>query len=424
MPEATLKKMQINTKGSLLGATLLVAGCCIGAGMLGIPVITAPAGLAPSLAFFIIGWLYMVTTALILLEVTLWFPVETSVAGMAEAILGPIGKWIAWALMFFLMYCLMTAYASGSGALLSQAFSITQSQGSILFLCLLGTCLTLGMSASDYLNRFLMIGLIVSYCFLIAIGIPTIHPENLTHSNWSAGFYVAPILVIAFGFHNLIPSLTKYLHRDLKKLRWSIFLGTLLPLLIYSVWEILVLGLIPAAGTAGFQEGRDQGAMATQLLSKASNSQQVILLAQCFAFFSITTSFIGNAVSISDFIGAHWKGPTALTKRTTIAILTLLPPLLFSLLYPHLFLNALSFAGAYGAVTLFGILPILMAWKGRERFQNPSQTSGHTSHTPGQTSVRIFSQTWNRAITPLIFLTVLIVSLTIIGLQLFHDFFR
>ena len=35
--------------------------------------------------------------------------------------------------------------------------------------------------------------------------------------------------------------------------------------------------------------------------------------------------------------------------------------------YPKIFLQALNYAGAFGAVILFGIIPALMVWTGRYR---------------------------------------------------------
>ena len=47
----------------LVGAVLLVAGTCIGAGMLGMPILTGAAGFVPSIAAFVGGWLFMVVSA-------------------------------------------------------------------------------------------------------------------------------------------------------------------------------------------------------------------------------------------------------------------------------------------------------------------------------------------------------------------------
>jgi len=48
-------------------------------------------------------------------------------------------------------------------------------------------------------------------------------------------------------------------------------------------------------------------------------------------------------------------------------LLTTLPPFLLALAFPALFFSALDFAGCYGVLTLFGLLPVAMAWS--ERYQ-------------------------------------------------------
>jgi tyrosine-specific transport protein len=40
-------------------------------------------------------------------------------------------------------------------------------------------------------------------------------------------------------------------------------------------------------------------------------------------------------------------------------------PLGFALLYPHVFLSALGFAGGFGCATLLGVMPIIMVWKAK-----------------------------------------------------------
>ena len=66
------------SQGRVLGATLLVAGCCIGAGMLGLPILTALGGFKPTIILFVLCWLFMAGTGLLLLEVNLWFTEEVS----------------------------------------------------------------------------------------------------------------------------------------------------------------------------------------------------------------------------------------------------------------------------------------------------------------------------------------------------------
>src|SRR4051812_37784287 len=93
-------------KGSIPGGILLIAGCCIGAGMLGLPVLSASAGFKPSVLSFIVCWLFMLSTGLLVLEANLFVGKDTNIVSMAERTLGSTGKWIGWSLFLFLFYSL------------------------------------------------------------------------------------------------------------------------------------------------------------------------------------------------------------------------------------------------------------------------------------------------------------------------------
>ena len=46
-------------------------------------------------------------------------------------------------------------------------------------------------------------------------------------------------------------------------------------------------------------------------------------------------------------------------------LLTLVPPLVLALSFPDLFFSALDFAGTYGVLVLFGLIPVAMVWSER-----------------------------------------------------------
>jgi hypothetical protein len=52
-------------------------------------------------------------------------------------------------------------------------------------------------------------------------------------------------------------------------------------------------------------------------------------------------------------------------SRPARYLFVLLPPLTFALLKPDIFLSALDYAGTYGVMSLFGVLPVVLAWKQR-----------------------------------------------------------
>ncbi|WP_039356104.1 amino acid permease [Candidatus Protochlamydia amoebophila] len=361
-------KTYATQKGSLLGGILLVAGCCIGAGMLGLPVLSAMAGFIPSVAMFMTCWAFMVCTGLLLLEVNLWFGQEISIITMAEKTLGEVGKGVSWFVFLFLFYSLMVAYVAASGSLVSDLveqgfnYSFPQGLGSALFCLLFGVLIYLGIGAVDWFNRFLMSGLILTYVCLMITGIPYIDASLLKHQDWNAATLVLPAVIVSFGFHNLIPSLTTYLNSDRKTLLKAILIGSAIPLVIYLAWEWLILGLVPLGE---FKEALDKGEIATEALKDVVGISWILDVAQGFAFFAIVTSFLSVAISFVDFLADGLNIQKTAGGKMFLAGLVLVPPLICSIVYPRIFLSALNYAGGFGAVILFGILPALMVWKGR-----------------------------------------------------------
>ncbi|MCB1148802.1 MAG: tyrosine transporter [Chlamydiia bacterium] len=376
-----MEAIKSNLTSRAWGGILLVAGCCIGAGMLGLPVVSAMAGFIPTTLLFIVVWGFMCATGLLLLEVNLWFPNEVSIISMAGHTLGRWGQAASWLLFCYLFYSIMVAYVDASGALLAGVADdfgllLPKWVGSVGFTLFFGLLIFVGTGAVDKFNRILMLGLVLSYAGLVVLGIRYVHPDLLLHKNWTSVAGIVPIMIISFGYHNLVPSLTTYLRRDRKALISVIFWGSLLPLVIYLLWVGMVLGIVPAER---FAQSLGGGDLATQSLKEVVGSPSVLLFAENFAFFAIVSSFLSVALSFVDFLADGFGISKTPKGKTKLILMTLLPSFVFAFLYPGIFLTALSYAGAFGTVVLFGILPALMAWKGRTLNRTPILPGGKVS---------------------------------------------
>lgn len=361
------------SKSRIFGAILLVAGCCIGAGMLGLPVLSAPAGFKPSIFTFTLCWLFMLCTGLLVLEVHLGCGKDTNIVSMAQHTLGKTGKWISWLVFLFLFYSIIVAYVTASGSLISDfifqlsGLQISPSHGSILCVLVFGALIFWGTQTVDWFNRVLMIGLFVTYGLLVITGASYIDSSLLERTNWSQATLVIPAAILSFGFHNLVPSISSYLNGNVRALKWTFIIGSLIPLVIYLIWEWLILGIVPIAE---FEKALDHGEMATQALKTVVGFSWITDVAQIFAFFAIVTSLLGVALSFVDFLSDGLSIKKSPQGKVLLIALVLLPPLFFALMYPEIFLIALTYAGGFGAVILFGILPALMVWKGRYYSKN------------------------------------------------------
>jgi tyrosine-specific transport protein len=361
------------TPVQIFGAILLIAGSCIGAGMLALPIVTGAAGFGPATVAFLFCWLYMTSTALILLEVNLWLGVEISIITMARRTLGPIGEATAWSTFLFLFYCVLVAYASASGTLVTDFFNglwgweLPIWGGSLVLSLIIGLIVYLGTQAVDKINRFLMVGLIATYVALVALGMPHVNSSLLTHRNWGPTLFAIPVIIVSFGFHNMIPSITTYLRRRARPLQLTMLIGGFIPLLVYLLWELIILGIVPMSAE-GFGGAASSDRLGTEALRDAVGESWVVIIAQYFALFAILTSFLAQALSLRDFLGDGFK--LSLRRpgnRILMVLLAMVPPFLFGVYDPNAFINALQIAGGIGAMILFGILPCLMVWSKRYR---------------------------------------------------------
>lgn len=349
-----------------LGASLLIAGCCIGAGMLGIPVVTAEAGFYPSLLFFILAWGFMTAAGLLLAKLVLSFnKPDIHLLSMAEATLGRSGKLAAWILFAFLFYAIMTAYVIAAGVLISGFTGLNFYLSALGLVAGMFVAIARGVRLIDSLNRYLLFGMVACYVLLVTFGLPSVSLDRLDRADFSAGWAALPILVICFGFHNLIPSLATYLKQDFRLLKKAIITGSLISLTIYLMWEFVILGLVPEHSVAEWVEAEQKGELVTQVLADTVGSKTVVGLAQGFAFLAIATSFLPVAFSFLDFLKDGLQNIKQKASDKTLALAVLVPPLVLSLSDPHLFLEALDFAGGICTVGIFGILPAIMAAKRR-----------------------------------------------------------
>lgn len=365
--------------GRVFGGILLVSGCCIGSGMLALPISTGVAGYVPSIFVLLVTWLFMLSTGLMILELNIKYGKDVNLATMAERTLGFPGKLISWGTFLFLFYCVMVAYSVGSGALFVSSLEMISGEtipawtGSFFFVLLFGTCVYLGTGIVDHFNRVLMIGLVTSYCFLITAGISEVDASLLVNSNWKASPFVIPVAIVGFGFHQLVPTLTAYFEGDSQKMKKVIVGGCTVPLMVYIFWETLVLGIVPFDGEGGIHQALMKGETATQALVGFLQNPWLIVAAQSFAFFALVTSFLGVSLSFVDFLADGLKVEKTGEGKVFLCSLVMLPPFVISLTYPGIFLTALDYAGGFGAALLFGVLPPLMVWSARYRGDGESK---------------------------------------------------
>lgn len=354
----------------LFGGILLISGTTIGAAMLALPISTGMIGFFPAVLTFLVCWLLMLWAAFLFLEVNLCLPGQINLITMAEATLGKIGSTISWVGYIALLYSLIAAYMTGSGPLLIDlfekvlGFTLPTWFTPFPILILFAPCVYFGVKFVDYVNRYLMIGLVLSYVVMVSLLLNHLDFNLLLHVDLKHLFFVFPVVFVSFGYHIIIPSLTTYLDRDVKKIKQCILIGSFLPIIIYLLWELLILGTIPVYGHNGIATMIKNNTAPSQVLSVILESSFIAVAIRIFSLFAIITSFIGVSQSTVDFLKDGLKTGNNFFSRVGVIILTFVPPLLFVILFQKGFVTVLEYAGVIIAV-IIGIMPIAMVWSAR-----------------------------------------------------------
>lgn len=354
---------------SLLGAVILVAGTTVGAGILALPAVTQPVGFVPSSAALVWAWIYMATTGLLIAEVALGDmassgKVATSLQSMASKTIGEAGAALSSLSFIIVHFGLLVAYLSRGGELLAAILPAGLASGvppPVLFAAAFGGLIFVskGTDALERANNLFAVVVLLSFTLLVGLALPAADPHRLESvADWSKTGTIIPTLLLSLVYHNVVPTVCAQLEGDRQKVTTAIVLGSFLPLLMFLVWNGVILAAVPpgAGGADPLDTLRSAGGSAL--------ANGVI----AFSLSAIITSFIGFVVALTDFF-ADALGPSSGESKGLEKVrdfgLTLGPPLAVACYDPSLFFQAIDKAGAFGVSMLFGLLPAWMAWAKR-----------------------------------------------------------
>ncbi|KAG6669879.1 tyrosine-specific transport protein-like isoform X1 [Carya illinoinensis] len=408
----------IARKGSIAGAVALIIGTTIGSGILALPQKASPAGLVPSSISMIICWAFLLIEALVLVEVNVALRRKKkkkeegkeleviSFRTMAQETLGDWGGTLATVTYVFLGYTSIIAYSSKSGEILFHLINFPASFSGFFFTVIFTMLISIGGTrVTDQVNQWLttsMIGLLLAIEVLAVIYGGWSKLEG--SGNWGKVPATIPVIIFSLVYHDLAPVLCAYLGGDLTRIRTSILLGSLFPLLALLVWDAVALGLSAPA---------DKVVDPVELLMRVKWSG-VSLLVQAFSLLAVGTSLIGTLLGFSEFFKEQlnnfsWQ-PSSTPKiqrlndafnlrkwwgRNKISFMAMTmavaPSLFVSTTVPDAFSAATDIAGGYCMTMLYGVLPPAMAWKMLNREAEDTESKALSKARPVLFGVGLFA---------------------------------
>ncbi len=358
--------------------SLLITGNVLGVGVLALPIKTGLSGYGPTMLSIIGIWALMCFTALIIAKrIT---PVEGKlhfdIPSFFTKEIGHFSKWIVIIANLLILYGVITAYLSMVGVMIAHLFPTLLSTKKLIliYFFLLLLFIVFGMRLLQHSSTLVVIAIWLSFAILIVLSVKAFTPSHLTFTNWAVLPFGLPVIVSAFHFHNIVPTVCRQLDFDYPLIRRAIIQGTAIGLVINLIWVTIVLGALPVHGighlTLAYSAAH--GEPATVPLAFELHSRLFVFFNLIFALLAVTASYMANGTGLLGFIRDLTSTYLKTSNRLLIWLLAFAPPLIIALIDPSIFLRAIGFVGGVGEIILFALLPAIILLKG---FKTKQETS-------------------------------------------------
>ena len=366
---------------SLLGGSMIIAGTAIGAGMLANPTAMSGIWFTGSVLLFLFIWGITTLSALMLLEANLHFEKGANFDTITTQLLGRGWNIINGISVAFTLYILTYAYITSGGSITESLFQrfaphlpINHTFAALLFCLALALFVSISTKAVDRISTILIGGMVIAF-FLSTTGLLTSAKSDILLNEVAQGnttylpylLSAIPTCLVSFGYHICVPTLVNYYNKNGKKVMYAVLIGSLLSLLIYISWQIAVQGNLPRAEFAPIIAKGGDVATLLAALNRYIPTQSISIVLDFFAYMAIASSFLGVTLGLFDYIADLFKLGNDLWGRIKTALVTFLPPLLMSLLYPYGFVTAIGYAGLAVSIWMI-IIPALLVRASKKKF--------------------------------------------------------
>jgi amino acid permease len=308
----------------------------------------------------------MIVLNLMLGEVILRTKKNLHIPEIIKLYLGKKGYILSLIAMAVLLYGAMSAYIRGAGDIMNRIIPASSFNWSIVFFAM-GTYFILkGLKFVSQWNIVFVSGMVL---IIITIWLKAIYSQNIDWNQFnlqpttSLKTAFEPYGAILFSYFGVIaiPHIKTILGKKSYQMESVIQLGVLIPILLYSVFISLVIGVV----------GQDITPLAViSLGDKLGN--QVLIITSIFAVIAMMTSFITMGLSMIESYINFGK-----IKRNIAILMTTFPPMALLVFDWAQFNTIIQYAGGIG-VSVISILIILTFWKAKVSGEMPPTYSlGH-----------------------------------------------
>lgn len=361
-----------------IGSIMLVAGTCIGSGMIALPMLLSKIGIVPSVILMMLVWLLMYASSLTMVELSLQSGKGLPIGALGRKYSGKIAELIGTTSFKILSFALVAVYIhAGSSVIQKMLQFYTGISYDFNIVCGIYTLLSflifvLPMRYIDHVNRLIFVGLLGVIAVLIIglclkaqwFNLPLIAPQS---DDFSAWHLLIPVVFGSFGFQGSCHSFVQYCRLDKNLLNKALLWGSFIPLIVYSIWTASSLAVIYQANPefyADMSAGKVDVGDLVQQLSILAELPSMQLLVWWVSILAILTSLLGVGLGLFDAVKHMLPSNrlATLSQNILASIITVVPAYCIAVMIPHAFISVLSFAGMI-LVVIAILLPVYLFYK-------------------------------------------------------------
>lgn len=350
-------------KNFVLAVATLV-GAIVGLGMFGIPYTASKAGFFVGIGYIVSLGIVMLLLHLIYGEVVERTAGKHRLTGYAEKYLGKKYKSVLGVLIIFTLYTALLAYVIVGGKFLALLFPQIRSSfvWSIAFWLILSVGIWRGMRAIAK-GELLMTGFLVAFILALFVwGARDINVENFSSFNAADFFLPYGVVLFALGGIFAVPEIRELLKIDGCRYRSVIVWGSIIPIALYILFTISVVGI---SGADTSQES---------LAGLAGNLGSVISgVGAIFGLLAIATSFLVLGSNLKHTFEYDWHIPGNISTALTTVV-----PLLIFVAGVQQFIGVISISGGVFGSLLFVF--VLLVY--RKAVARGDKKPGYALHLP------------------------------------------
>lgn len=341
-------------KSSLYSHLLAIgslAGTVIGLGMFGIPYVAARAGVGLTFFYLIVLGIVMTIVHLMYLEVTLRTRATHRFVGYVGIYLG--GKWriIVSIVSIATLWGSLLIYTIVGGEFLNIVLEPFLGNvvfvSSLIFFAIAGYAVARPPRTIGKIEAFFTLGIIAVVFLFFGRGIlnSQINYSNFEFINLSNWLVPYGVIIFSFGGASIIPSLENILAKEIgekKKIYfgWIGIAGTLIPMIIYIIFMLTVVGISGAKTSSEALQGLE-----------ATLGNGYVVIGAIIGLFALLTSFIALGNELRRVFSDDYRIPRVLSLFLALAI-----PLVLFLLKIAGFIQIMGFLGAIAGIFAYSFI--------------------------------------------------------------------